>query len=61
MNTNETDTKVETDGVKNFPSSVMLISMAETEWENREARRNIHDKISWTTGWISGYLTAKGE
>lgn len=31
--------------------------MANTEWENREQRKGFHDRISWTSGWISGYLT----
>lgn len=31
--------------------------MADTEWKNREERKGIHDKVSWVSGWISGYLT----
>ena len=36
-----------------------LIEMADTEWKNREKRKGIHDRISWTSGWISGYLSRK--
>jgi len=39
------------------PSSKELLEMANTEWKNREERKGIHDRISWTSGWISGYLT----
>jgi hypothetical protein len=42
-----------------MPTSKELIEMARAEWYNREERRAIHDKISWISGWISGYLTSK--
>ena len=40
-----------------MPSSKELIEMAKKEWENREERRGLHDRISWEIGWISGYLS----
>jgi len=43
------------------PTSKELIEMADTEWKNREERKGIHDRISWTAGWISGYLAVRGE
>lgn len=39
------------------PDSTTLMQMAETEWHNREERFGLHDAISWTTGWMAGYLT----
>jgi len=42
-----------------FPTSKELLEMANTEWKNREERKGIHDRISWTSGWISGYLTPR--
>jgi hypothetical protein len=43
------------------PDSTTLIEMAEREWHNREERRGIHDKVPWTTGWMSGYLSSVGD
>ena len=40
-----------------FPDSATLIRMADTEWHNREERRGIHERVPWTAGWMSGYLT----
>jgi hypothetical protein len=40
-----------------MPTSKELREMADREWQNREERKGIHDKASWTSGWISGYLT----
>jgi hypothetical protein len=40
-----------------MPTSKELLEMADREWKNREERKGIHDKVSWTSGWISGYLT----
>lgn len=42
---------------RDMPSSKELIEMADTEWKNREERKGIHDEVSWTSGWISGFLT----
>jgi hypothetical protein len=39
------------------PDSTTLMQMAKTEWHNREERFGLHDAISWTTGWMAGYLT----
>jgi uncharacterized protein YgfB (UPF0149 family) len=35
--------------------------MAEREWHSREEGRGIHDKVPWTTGWMSGYLSSVGD
>jgi hypothetical protein len=43
------------------PDSTTLIEMAEREWHSREERRGIHDKVPWTTGWMSGYLSSVGD
>jgi NTP pyrophosphatase (non-canonical NTP hydrolase) len=40
-----------------MPTSKELIEMAHIEWQNREERKEMHDRLSWTSGWISGYLT----
>ena len=40
-----------------MPTSKELLEMANTEWKNREERKGIHDEVSWTSGWISGFLT----
>ena len=47
-----------------MPTSKELLEMANTEWMNREERKGIHNqlcsetrRISWVSGWISGYLT----
>jgi hypothetical protein len=47
-----------------MPTSKELLEMADTEWKNREERKGIHNqlcsetrRISWVSGWISGYLT----
>lgn len=40
-----------------MPTSKELIKMANLEWKNREERKGIHDRSSWVSGWISGYLT----
>jgi hypothetical protein len=40
-------------------TSKELLEMANTEWKNREERKGIHDRISWTSGWINGYLTPR--
>lgn len=42
---------------KGVVSSAKLIQMAEMEWRNREERRGIHERVPWTAGWMSGYLT----
>lgn len=42
------------------PDSATLIEYAQREWANREERRGIHEKVSWETGWMSGYLTSAG-
>jgi len=42
------------------PDSATLIEYAQREWANREERRGIHEKVSWETGWMSGYLTSEG-
>jgi len=41
-----------------IPNSSELIEMAHTEWKNRQKRRGYNDEIPWTSGWISGFLTA---
>jgi len=44
-----------------FPTSNELIGMAQTEWRNRQKRKGLHDEVAWCSGWISGYLTGRGE
>lgn len=44
------------------PSSTELIAMAKranTEWENREERRGIHNREDWCCGWMAGFLSEK--
>lgn len=47
------------EGVSTTSSSKELLEMANLEWKNREERKGIHDRVSWTSGWISGYLTQR--
>ena len=44
-----------------FPNSTELINMAHREWKNRQERKGYNDAVPWTSGWISGYLTGRGE
>jgi len=43
------------------PNSTELINMAHREWRNRQERKGHDDEVAWTSGWISGYLTGRGE
>jgi Cu/Ag efflux pump CusA len=42
----------------NFSSSDLLL-ISHDEWKRREERKHIHDRIDWTAGWISGFLTSR--
>lgn len=44
-----------------YPNSSELNEMAHIEWENRQSRKGLHDEVAWCSGWISGYLTGRGE
>ena len=39
------------------PTSKELISLATTDFKNREERHKRHDQSSWVSGWITGFLT----
>jgi len=43
------------------PNSTELINLAHREWKNRQERKGYNDEAAWTSGWISGYLTGRGE
>jgi hypothetical protein len=40
-------------------SSSDLLLIAHDEWKRREERKHIHDRVDWTAGWISGFLTSR--
>jgi hypothetical protein len=40
-------------------SSTDLLLISHDEWKRREERKHIHDRIDWTAGWISGFLTSR--
>jgi hypothetical protein len=42
-----------------FCTSTELIEMAMNEYTNRVERFGIHDRASWISGWMSGYLAQK--
>ncbi len=42
-----------------MPNSTELLAMANTEWENREARKGNHDRASWVSGWLNGYFAIR--
>jgi hypothetical protein len=41
------------------PSSTDLLLIANDEWKRREERHHLHERIPWTVGWISGFLTSR--
>ena len=41
------------------PSSTDLLLIANDEWKRREERHHLHERIPWTIGWISGFLTSR--
>jgi hypothetical protein len=50
----------EHDAVKReVPSSKELILLATTDFKNREERKGLHDQASWTSGWITGFLSER--
>ena len=40
-----------------IPNSTQLLDMAHREWKNRQERKNLNDMSSWTSGWITGFLS----
>lgn len=44
---------------RDIPSSKELIQLATTDFKNREERHHRHDQASWTSGWITGFLSER--
>ena len=42
-----------------IPSSKELIQLATHDFKNREERKGLHDKRSWVSGWITGFLSER--
>ena len=42
-----------------IPSSKELIQLATHDFKNREERKGLHDQPSWTSGWITGFLSER--
>jgi hypothetical protein len=44
---------------RDIPSSKELVSLATHDFRMREERKGLHDKSSWTSGWITGFLSER--
>lgn len=42
-----------------IPTSKELILLATNDFKNREKRKGLHDQSSWTSGWITGFLSER--
>jgi len=42
-----------------IPSSKELIQLATHDFRMREERKGLHDKSSWVSGWITGFLSER--
>ena len=45
--------------MNDIPSSKELIQLATHDFKNREERKGLHDKHSWVSGWITGFLSER--
>jgi len=54
----EHDNKIRMQHCK-IPSSKELIQLAIADFKNREERKGLHDQPSWTSGWITGFLSER--